>query len=242
MKKKHEIILLPTNDKYSIIGLYKDTRNLVYNKRNDIPRGMMQHLYLISNEQIREGSWYLANNTIIKADDKFDEGNNPNQNKRNKLIIATTNRKLGMSINGDSLIEKMKDYSDYMNNGKHDNMLPQPSQQFIQEYIDAYNSDNTIKWVNVEYEDKSHTKDCGTLYRGCSPDCRFHKEDKIKVDKNNYISIVNGKDSLKEEEFEKCKANPYYFMTTYATINGEKFKTIISEESFNKYIEYIQNK
>lgn len=37
-------------------------------------------------------------------------------------------------------------------------------------------------------------------------------------------------------EIEKCQKSPYYFATTYLTVNGKPFKTHLSEESFNKYI------
>ena len=37
-----------------------------------------------------------------------------------------------------------------------------------------------------------------------------------------------------KEEFEKCVKNPYYFYTTYVTINGKPATTMQSEEEFNK--------
>ena len=36
-----------------------------------------------------------------------------------------------------------------------------------------------------------------------------------------------------EEEMEKCKNNPYYFYTTYITIDGKKPEVWMSEEDFN---------
>jgi hypothetical protein len=45
----------------------------------------------------------------------------------------------------------------------------------------------------------------------------------------------------KEEEIElyyeirKCRENPYYFATKYATLNGEPFTTTLSEEEFNNH-------
>lgn len=43
------------------------------------------------------------------------------------------------------------------------------------------------------------------------------------------------------KEFEKCKTNPYYFATTYLTINGKPFTTILTEEEFNKQFKYLKN-
>jgi hypothetical protein len=36
------------------------------------------------------------------------------------------------------------------------------------------------------------------------------------------------------EEFEKCKASPYYFYANYWTVNGKKPVIKLSEEQFNK--------
>jgi predicted amidophosphoribosyltransferase len=41
------------------------------------------------------------------------------------------------------------------------------------------------------------------------------------------------------EEFEKCKANPYYFATKYFTLNSNKFTTMLTEEEFNNRISKI---
>lgn len=40
--------------------------------------------------------------------------------------------------------------------------------------------------------------------------------------------------TAQEEEFQKCKESPYYFATKYLKISGQPFKTILSEEEFNK--------
>ena len=54
-----------------------------------------QNIYITSNEEIKEGSLYLNNKVIFKADDIFNEGNNPNNSNTrvtdfNKKIILTT--------------------------------------------------------------------------------------------------------------------------------------------------------
>jgi hypothetical protein len=36
-----------------------------------------------------------------------------------------------------------------------------------------------------------------------------------------------------KEEYEKCKASAYYFMTKYCTVNGKPFTTNLNEEEFN---------
>ena len=61
--------------------------------------GSYQNIYITSNEEIKEGDWYENNGVIFKADDVFDEGNNPNNsNPRvtdfNNKIILTDNKDL----------------------------------------------------------------------------------------------------------------------------------------------------
>jgi len=36
-------------------------------------------------------------------------------------------------------------------------------------------------------------------------------------------------------ELEKCKKSPYYYATTYLTINGERFTTKLNEDEFNTF-------
>ena len=42
-------------------------------------------------------------------------------------------------------------------------------------------------------------------------------------------------DDLSEEEYNKCKANPYYFATKYVTVNSKPFATNMNEEEFNTF-------
>ena len=63
------------------------------------PTNIAKHIYITSDEEIKEGEWYENNGVIFKADDVFDEGNNPkNSNPRvtdfNNKIILTDNKDL----------------------------------------------------------------------------------------------------------------------------------------------------
>ena len=63
------------------------------------PTNIAKHIYITSDEEIKEGEWYENNGVIFKADDVFDEGNNPNNsNPRvtdfNNKIILTDNKDL----------------------------------------------------------------------------------------------------------------------------------------------------
>ena len=63
------------------------------------PTNIAKHIYITNDEEIKEGDWYENNGVIFKADDVFDEGNNPNNsNPRvtdfNNKIILTDNKDL----------------------------------------------------------------------------------------------------------------------------------------------------
>jgi hypothetical protein len=63
------------------------------------PTNIAKHIYIISDEEIKEGDWYENNGVIFKADDVFDKGNNPNNSNPkvtdfNIKIILTTDQDL----------------------------------------------------------------------------------------------------------------------------------------------------
>lgn len=73
---------------------------------------------------------------------------------------------------------------------------PQPSEAFIKAYIEAYNSGNPIIDVDVEYEyDHSNQPIKGEVH--------YMEITKLKVDKNNTITIKKIKDSWTREEVVK---------------------------------------
>ena len=43
------------------------------------------------------------------------------------------------------------------------------------------------------------------------------------------------------KELQKCKENPYYFFTKYCKVNNNDFKTLLTEEQFNKKFFELQN-
>ena len=153
MKKTHKVVMLPTNEKESRLALQplNNKLELYYNAFNE---NGSRHLYIISDDEIKEGDWYMSYNaktkeyTISKADTKFNEGNNPNNiDKRsfvyeywNKTIVATTDESI--SRNSDIKMS-IKDAL---------NTLPQLPESFIQAYIKAYNEGNPITEVALEME------------------------------------------------------------------------------------------
>lgn len=138
MFKKCPVVMLPTNEEAQIQKFGRRLRLYRFLKNN---LAYWENLYFLSDEEIKEGDWYVNNGVIFRADDKFDEGNNPNQNKHNKKIIATTDKLIIGDDKGKSLLGT--DLNNY---------LPQPSQSFIEKFVEEYNKGNIITEVMVEYE------------------------------------------------------------------------------------------
>lgn len=206
IEKKCKVVMLPTNEK-AIKGDILMSSEMLYDK--DIyPLSFItnpywewnkgkQHLYIISDDEIKDGDWVYENNLnqktkiyqIEKRDGQlmfFRFENVPiwlNKNVHNcKKIIATTNTSLN---------------------------LPQPSPQFITKFIESYNKGNVISDVLVEYN-------CGDSQ--CSLfGCKNHvgcKHENIQIPKvnlkNNTITIKRLKENWNREELpekiiELCK-------------------------------------
>jgi len=181
MKKEHELIMLPTDNQSNVL------------------LGIPQHLYLLSNEEIKECDWMITNfNQICQANKFFVNV----QKTGAKKIIATTDTSLTIGkcwcmkpeVNGCSECTKC---------------LPNFPQSFINYFIKQYNKGNVIKKVMVEYEaDLSNnpyssnklTNALKALKESADIGC------KLKVDSNNCISIVPQKESWSRDEvIELCK-------------------------------------
>lgn len=48
------------------------------------------HYIVVDDSEIKENQWYCNNKVLFLSNSKFDEGNNPNQNKNNKLVTHST--------------------------------------------------------------------------------------------------------------------------------------------------------
>jgi hypothetical protein len=188
------------------LWLYKDTAKIgdvtVYNTLNgsfaDTPSVMRpQHLYITSDDEIKEGDWFMSaffsypiHN--IKELRERPEGlgwttEELNKDFKGHKIIATTDTSLkiitGMVGSGTGVL------------------LPQPSDKFIQAYIDAYNKGEKIEKVLVEYEyftcENGHTMSYETTC--VYPMCGKMNYPTLKLKDNNII-IKKVKDSWAREE------------------------------------------
>jgi len=204
--KRKQVVMLPTNEKANegqlvlfpnkpYLGLGVANRKTMGNKYFDGDDshyqychsseglGMKpQHLYITSDEEIKEGDWYVSEKSFnVLRVQKPERGYKPT----GKKIISSTDKSLG---------------------------LPEPSQGFIEKYVSEYNKGNIITDVLVEYDiTKLYTcNNCGNLQdqwlRGCNCCETGHLWStpvlKVKVSKDNTITIKKIKDSWTREEFE----------------------------------------
>jgi len=122
--KRAQVVILPiegTNEN-SQLFLYPDNQLL------KSPMGN-QHLYIISDDEIKEEDWFinLSNNVVAQAHSWI-------YVSTCKKIIATTD-KLSTDDTPKNTVGAIIGVEE---------MLPQPSQQFIERYIESYNKGKII--------------------------------------------------------------------------------------------------
>ena len=200
MYKKVNVVMLPTNEKVSssiLLGVVPNlailTKDVLDDTYDWMKFGKPQHLYIISDEKIKKGDWFIANQGIfqclevVDGDYPYKVSNQYNNNEiqyqskhwLGKKIIATTNKNLIIKYD-----ERFEDVT--INKNSLNQELPQPSQEFIQQYIEEYNKGNVITKVEVEYNPPY-----------LNPE--YNKES-LKINSNNTINIKSIKESWNREE------------------------------------------
>ena len=165
-----EVVMLAT-DKRSNLQLNVIHKILFSDKEGaEIPSQPFKHLYVVFNEEIKEGDWFidLKDNTIWQ--NKAKESMRKSIFPECKKIIATTDESLHPNASSNYTRE----------NGVEG--LARPSDSFIRKYIEEYNKGSQITKVLVEYEFNQH-KFMATL---CTTK---EKEYNLKVDSGNCITI-----------------------------------------------------
>lgn len=174
--KRAKVIMLPRTQKQnkSSIKLYQD--KLFYDFRQFMSgTATHQHLYITTDDEIKEGDWILVGNEIIQAIQSYDiEGCDK--------IIATTNNNLFTE----------EDIIPYTS-------LPQPSKAFIEKYCKVGGIDE----VMVEYTVKQKTQD-ELEWEGLSSDVSPYglnlSKNILKINSHNEITIHPIKSNWTKEE------------------------------------------
>lgn len=181
-----KVVMVSTNDK-SPLGFTHTYQRLTLNSNNTLSQ--YKHLYILSDEEIQEGDWCIANYYnedfyLVQAKNialgnvehgqqlMFPFNSMTHEVRFCKKIIATTDTSLG---------------------------LPQPSQSFINRYIEEYNKGSVIEDVLVEYSNEW----AGKRYIDDMDAYGYDKfELQLKVDSDNTITIKKIKDSYSREELD----------------------------------------
>lgn len=205
MYKKCKCLLLPINEKaedcfvlrfYKELSFRKGYWTQEYLKSID---GVAQHLYILSNEEIKEGDWFINRQYFIEKDNKpeyeiWQCDKNFINSDDCKKIIATTDSNLGKS---------KKEYEDDFGLKVEETSyfpLPSISQSFIDIYVSEYNKGINIEEVMVEF----NTNWSRNTTRNVPTNDDF--DEIFVVNPDNTINIQFIKDSwTREEVIELCK-------------------------------------
>lgn len=171
MYKQHPVVMFPTNEKASVLFLSHLTNKLGFEikERTRSNRLQNQHLYILSDEEIKEGDWCINPITKLPFQVKVIERNRLVYPENSKKIIATTD-KLEISNNFE--------YTQLLPSDDFKFYLPQIPQSFIEYFVTEYNKGNIITEVMVEYEE----------IVGDEP-FRTHLGFKLKINPDNTINI-----------------------------------------------------
>ena len=193
--KKTKLVMLPTNEKASIVN-FLDNNKLIFIGHQTFQSSIpftFYNVYILSDEEIKEGDWILNNlledkRPIQVTKELLEDG----LLKDDKKIIATTDKSLFTETKSIGYTEDRarvfygKEY------------LPQPSQSFIEKFVEEYNEGNVITEVMVEYE--TITKRYGSCSIGEGVTMNVEQ---LKVSKDNTITIRKVKDSWNRDEVEE---------------------------------------
>ena len=164
MKKQVDVVMLPTEKVSKIIRCHNN--KLWYNDTKWL--NTYQHLYLLSDDEIKEGDWIFVFGVIIKVlmcnnEILFFDNGTKTQRIECKKIIATTDESLRKPSG------EMYPEWDY---------LPRPSNEFLKKYCELGGIDKVL----VEYELDS--------FKFMSTLCTTKQEEyKLKVTLDNTITI-----------------------------------------------------
>ena len=199
--KKAKVVMLSTNEPSKIgnLATYQKRSLAKVIKEGINPKDstlQFWNLYIISDDEIKENNTHFYN---PHSGQLHISGNHTDYiaiNKNGcKKIIATTDESLYFKDTNKNPKQYMGSYMS-MSLGEN---LPQPSQQFIQKYIEEYNKGNVITDVLVEYELVSNEE---YFLNTINPDDDVpYFDENIKINpKDNTITIKKVKDNWTREE------------------------------------------
>lgn len=141
--KESNVFLLPTEGLSNIQKSNINCRLIQSNSTHIREYTTPQHLYITSDDEIKEGDWCIDQDNNLFQKENNGMSNNADYFGSMKKIIATTDTSLKRAVPQFQLGEHFNDYYP----------LPQPSKQFISNYIFKYNKDEIVRKILVECND-----------------------------------------------------------------------------------------
>lgn len=197
-KKRCKVVMLPTEDKSPIficnnmLSLHERNQNILSGKNGFDT--IHQHLYVISNDEINEGDWcyHKASKTIVK----YPKNGFPKDHALK--VIASTDRLVVKETpvrSADSFDLTVYTDKEY---------IPNIHPLFIQQYVNEYNKDNKIEFIEVVFIFNTTNEDWSKRPVELSG---YYTP---KVDHANYIFTSHVKDSWTREEVITLVTNALY--------------------------------
>lgn len=190
---KRKVVMLPTNEK---ADLQRWGNWLFFDKSQKLsdrePKVVFQHLYILSDEEIKESDWCINPSTRLPFQVRAIQRNRLVYSEGSKKIIASTNTSLGIQT-----------YNSQDGTKSYISQFPQPSQRFIEKYVEEYNKGNIITDVMVEYQQYDANPRAADWKEQYVKYMLEHKENlqwRLKVDKDNTIAVRKVKGSWNREE------------------------------------------
>ena len=229
MEKEANVHRLPTEDRTSKIWLDNDTGKLLYD-----PVGVMnctpQNLYITTDEEIKEGDWYLATIFGYGTEEtkplQWSVGTKPcGEQPMGDKIIATTDPKLNYECKKCASEEITRAYTCKCKS------LTNIPQSFIEEYYKAGGIDKVL----VEFNYGGRCEDPMVCLRGCHVSdgtCKHHinKHLKLKTDSNNCIIIHPVEEKMySRKELENMMMQSYIYGQSDKTDSFHKRENTINK-------------
>ena len=212
IKKQCQVVMLPTNKEDRTLNqIYKfiaqpenafDRRvfgELIRTASPDKSKYQCQHLHITSDEEIREGDYCIIDlgefSRVVRV--KSLNSGHPFYNVDITEGYTKISDLKKIIASSDRLVTGWDYKNDIPDGDLYNEFLPQPSQVFIEKYINEYNKGNVIEKVMVDYY-KGHINipiDCKVSYFN-----EFGEFEGLKVSKDNTITISKVKDSWNREE------------------------------------------
>ena len=207
--------MLPTNEKAPpnekaplIIGKTK----ILFNNNSEssfrsVQDAVYQHLYILSDDEIKEKDWYFkTGNKII--DNTFIDSKRAESLGYLK-IIASTNSSLAL-----------EPYQGQFDKIDCTNYIPSIPKSFIDKYISEYNKENKIEECLVEYQmyngsvPITYNSDPNSSYTHCE----------LILDSNNTINVKSIKDNWTKEELNESAM--YFYNKHHGILNQSDIQSI----------------